>query len=44
MTITIEEVIQLVDEWSGKQAEIKEMTGGLTNKNFRVDIPCGYRW
>jgi thiamine kinase-like enzyme len=38
MTITIEEVIQLVDEWSGKQAEIKEMTGGLTNKNFRVDI------
>jgi thiamine kinase-like enzyme len=38
MTITIEEVIQKIDDWSGRQAEIQEMTGGLTNKNYRVEV------
>ena len=37
MTITIEEVVQKIDDWQNKQIEIQEMTGGLTNKNFRVD-------
>ena len=38
MTITIEEVIQKIDDWSGRRAEIQEMTGGLTNKNYRVAV------
>jgi len=38
MTITIEEVIQKIDDWSGRQVEIQEMIGGLTNKNYRVNV------
>jgi thiamine kinase-like enzyme len=38
MTITIEEVVQKIDDWRDKQIEIQEMTGGMTNKNFRVDV------
>jgi thiamine kinase-like enzyme len=38
MTITIEEVIQKIEDWSGRQAQIQEMTGGLTNKNYRVEV------
>ena len=38
MTITIEEVVKKIDDWQDKQAEIQEMTGGLTNKNFRVNV------
>ena len=38
MTITIEEVVQKIDDWRNKQIEIQEMTGGLTNKNFRVNV------
>ncbi len=38
MPITIEEVIQKIDDWEDKKVDIQEMTGGLTNKNFRVDV------
>ena len=38
MTITIEEVIQKIDDWRGRKAEIQEMPGGLTNKNYRVEV------
>jgi thiamine kinase-like enzyme len=38
MTITIEEVVQKIDDWRDKQIEIQEMTGGLTNKIFRVNV------
>lgn len=38
MTITIEEVIQKIVDWRDRQAEIQEMTGGLTNKNYRVEV------
>jgi thiamine kinase-like enzyme len=38
MSITIEEVIQKIDDWKDKKVDIQEMTGGLTNKNFRVDV------
>jgi len=38
MTITIEEVIPKIDDWRSKQVEINDMTGGLTNKNYRVDV------
>ncbi len=43
MTITIEEVIPKIDDWRHKQVEIYEMTGGLTNKNYRVEVEgCSY--
>jgi len=38
MTITIEEVVQKIDDWRNKPIEIQKMTGGLTNKNFRVNV------
>ena len=38
MTIAIEEVIQKIEDWSGRQAQIQEMTGGMTNKNYRVEV------
>ena len=38
MTITIEEVVQKIDDWRNKQVEFQEMTGGLTNKNFCVRV------
>jgi hypothetical protein len=38
MTITIEEVIQKIDDWNDKPFECQEMTGGLTNRNYRVDV------
>ncbi|CAB1064032.1 hypothetical protein D1BOALGB6SA_8823 [Olavius sp. associated proteobacterium Delta 1] len=38
MTITIEEVIQKIDAWRGKPLDIQEMTGGITNENFRVNV------
>jgi thiamine kinase-like enzyme len=38
MTITIEEVLQKIDDWRNKQVEIQEMTGGMTNKNYRVNV------
>jgi thiamine kinase-like enzyme len=38
MTITIEEVIQKIDDLRDKPADIQEMPGGLTNKNYRVEV------
>ena len=38
MTITIEEVVQKIDDWRNKQVEIQDMTGGMTNKNFKVIV------
>jgi thiamine kinase-like enzyme len=38
MTISIEEVIQKIDDWRDKPVDIHEMTGGLTNKNYRVQV------
>ena len=38
MAITVEEVVRQIDDWQGKRVKIKEMTGGLTNTNFRVDV------
>ena len=38
MTIGIEEVVQKMDAWTGRQIDIQEMPGGLTNKNFRVNV------
>ena len=38
MTITIEEVVQKIDDWRHKPVEIQVMTGGMTNKNFKVIV------
>ena len=38
MTIAIEDVIQKIDAWRGKQINIKALSGGLTNQNFRLDV------
>ena len=38
MTITIEEVVLQIDAWRGKQLDIQEMSGGITNENFRANI------
>ena len=38
MTISIEEVVQKIDAWRGKPLDIQEMTGGITNENYRVNI------
>lgn len=35
---TIEEVVGNVEEWNGKKVDIKELTAGLTNKNYKVDV------
>lgn len=38
MAIPIEEVVQQIDDWKNKKTEIHEMTGGLTNRNYRVNV------
>jgi len=38
MTITIEQVIDKIDDWKGKNIQHKPLTGGLTNTNFKVDV------
>jgi len=35
---TIEEVIGMVKEWKNKKVEIEELSEGLTNKNYKVDV------
>src|SRR5512147_1051939 len=38
MPITIEEVVQKIEDWQGKAVEIQPLSGGLTNTNFRVKV------
>ena len=38
MTIGIEELVQKMDAWRGKRLDVQEIPGGLTNKNFRVNV------
>jgi thiamine kinase-like enzyme len=38
MTITIEEVVQRISSWQGKDVKIQRLSGGLTNTNFRIEI------
>jgi len=49
MAITINEVVELVSEWHGKEISIEPISGGITNSNFKiivngslffVSIPC----
>ncbi len=38
MTVSIETVVASIPDWQGKQVEIKPLSGGLTNTNYRVDV------
>jgi thiamine kinase-like enzyme len=38
MPIAIEDVVQKIDVWRGQEVNIKVLTGGLTNQNFRLDV------
>jgi thiamine kinase-like enzyme len=38
MTVSIDTVIARIPDWQGKRVEIKPLSGGLTNTNYRVDV------
>jgi thiamine kinase-like enzyme len=38
MSITIEAAVQKIDAWQGKAVQIKPLSGGLTNTNYRVEV------
>jgi thiamine kinase-like enzyme len=38
MTVTIEQVVDRIADWGGKQIDITPLSGGLTNTNYRVDV------
>jgi len=35
MTITIDEVLELVSDWHGKVISIEPLSGGITNSNLK---------
>ncbi|NKQ37508.1 MAG: phosphotransferase [Chloroflexi bacterium] len=38
MTLTINEVVELVPAWQGKEVSIEPLSGGLTNSNFKIVV------
>jgi len=38
MAITINEVVELVSEWHGKEISIEPLAGGITNNNFKIIV------
>jgi len=38
MTITIEQVIEKIADWRGKDVSVQPISGGLTNTNYRVEV------
>ena len=38
MTISIEEVVQRIPDWQGRQVTVGSLSGGLTNTNYRVEV------
>jgi thiamine kinase-like enzyme len=38
MSITIEEVVTRIADWRGRALDIKPLSGGLTNTNYRVEV------
>src|SRR3989304_2685916 len=38
MTITIQQVVELIPSWTGRRVEIAPMGGGLANANYRVEV------
>lgn len=46
MSVAIEQVIAAIPEWRGRRITTEEIVGGLTNRNYRVDVdgqPCFVR-
>ena len=46
MDVEIEEVIAAIPAWAGRRVHAEEIAGGLTNRNYRVDVdgePCFVR-
>ena len=38
MAITINEVVELVSEWHGKEISIEPLSDGITNSNFKIIV------
>jgi thiamine kinase-like enzyme len=38
MSITIEEVVSRIPAWRGRSQDIRPLSGGLTNSNYRVEV------
>ena len=38
MAITINEIVELVSEWHGKEISIEPLSGGITNSNFKIIV------
>jgi len=38
MTLTIDEIVELVPAWQGKEVSIEPLPGGLTNSNFKIAV------
>jgi thiamine kinase-like enzyme len=38
MTITIEQVVEKIADWRGKDVSVQPISGGLTNTNYRVEV------
>ena len=36
--LTIEEVVETIEEWRGHEIHIEEITAGLTNSNYKVTV------
>ncbi len=38
MTVTIQQVIELIPDWCGRKVAFQSMPGGFTNTNYRVEV------
>ncbi|CAF0881570.1 unnamed protein product [Didymodactylos carnosus] len=38
MTLTIEQVVEQITDWKEKSVTVQPLSGGLTNKNYRVEV------
>jgi thiamine kinase-like enzyme len=38
MAITIEQVVERIEDWKGKAVSVQPLSGGLTNTNYRVEV------
>lgn len=38
MSMSIESVIQRIPEWKGRDSQVTELGGGITNRNYRVEV------
>jgi thiamine kinase-like enzyme len=38
MTVSIEQVVEKIADWRGKNVDIHPISGGLTNSNYRVEV------